>query len=946
MKGKLSTKALVVIILTIVLLGIAITGSILLLNDSGIAKTMEEQNVSEISSVSNTDGEQIKTKQAQETKKQEGEVQKENKQESKSKAKETTKPKDITHVATKNITEPEETTLEQERIISQTTTLSWDNIKLNEELVAKDLFINYQNLNYKVEYYLDGEKDTSLTDKIGGNKKGQIIDTYADKNKIGYKLDKVENLPLTISEKESENIIKVYYTKRTDLTYKVYYKEEGTDKEIEAAKVVDKQTFGTTVTEEAIDIEGYNKVKPTSKKIIITTGTNEATFYYTKRTDLSYKVYYKEEGTEKEIVAAKVVDKQTFGATVTEEAIDIEGYNKVEPTSKEITIEVSGNEINFYYTAIKYKFTVKYYYNGEEDKEAKVEGSETAGTVITIPDKPKEGFTKYAEPVNTEIKASQTENVFHVYYGKPDVEITKTASTKVNYGEDIHYKITITNKGYIGTTVIVTDELDKTTYKQNSSTEPIDVNGNTLSWEIDIPAATKNENAVKTIEFDVSAPKASVGAIYKNIAKFTTTENAKDSSNEVSTKVKEFNVTYDEYKEGKEGTALNIIFIIDNSSSMNQPIRGKSYSNNEANAVAPSDRKKTRLESAKSAIQSFITAQSDNTMTVIKYNTESSGNSKLIRLIGNGYKTTRKIESGIFYSKVYYEAKIGESKVILEYDAIGNCGYKGALNGKKYILGTDGLCYEYEEIQKLQGTQVVGTTIAGKTGVTTNTGLSTAVSDMTIGDLRTSFGTYVSPALDKAKKYIVKDKTNVVIVLSDGAFNDNNYSSKANSLIASGADYIYSVAFGSDANITKLATITNVYEKDINGNDTKIKKVYTADNSGSLLNQFNAIAESASGKTQNLNTNDGKVTFQPASNTIKVTESCPIIGYITGSKTKIFKCTDKKDLNSYGIAIAEDGKTLTWDTNIFISNYPEMAESIKKGNGQITIKYYIPNSNN
>ena len=881
--------------------------------------------------------------------------------------------------------------------------------------MAKDLFINYQNLNYKVEYYLDGEKDTTLTDKICGNKKGQIIDTYADKNKIGYKLDKVENLPLTISEKESENIIKVYYTKRTDLTYKVYYKEEGTDKEIAAAKVVDKQTFGATVTEEAIDIEGYNKVKPTSKKIIITTGTNEATFYYTKRTDLSYKVYYKEEGTEKEIATAKVVDKQTFGATVTEEAIDIEGYNKVkptskkiiittgtneatfyytkrtdlsykvyykeegtekeiatakvvdkqifgatvteeaidiegynkvEPTSKEITIEVSGNEINFYYTAIKYKFTVKYYYNGEEDKEAKVEGSETAGTVITIPDKPKEGFTKYAEPADTGIKASQTENVFHVYYGKPDVEITKTASTKVNYGEDIHYKITITNKGYIGTTVIVTDELDKTTYKQNSSTEPIDVNGNTLSWEIDIPAATKNENAVKTIEFDVSVPKASVGAIYKNIAKFTTTENEKDSSNEVSAKVKEFNVTYDEYKEGKEGSALNIIFIIDNSSSMNQPIRGKSYSNNEANAVAPSDRKKTRLESAKSAIQSFVTAQSDNTMTVIKYNTESSENSKLIRLIGNGYKTSRKIESGIFFSKVYYEARIGESKVTLEYDVIGNCGYKGTLDGKKYILGTDGLCYEYEEIQKLQGTQVVGTTIAGKTGVTTNTGLSTAVSDMTIGDLRTSFGTYVSPALDKAKNYIVKDKTNVVIVLSDGAFNDNNYSSKANSLIASGADYIYSVAFGSDANIEKLSAITNVYEKDINGNDTKIKKVYTADNSGSLLNQFNAIAESASGNTQNLNTNDGKVTFQPASNTIKVTESCPIIGYITGSKTEIFKCTDKKDLNSYGIAIAEDGKTLTWDTNIFISNYPEMAESIKKGNGQITIKYYIPNSNN
>jgi hypothetical protein len=46
-----------------------------------------------------------------------------------------------------------------------------------------------------------------------------------------------------------------------------------------------------------------------------------------------------------------VVENQTFGSQVTEEAIDIEGYNKVEPTTVTITLAVSGNVINFYYTA-------------------------------------------------------------------------------------------------------------------------------------------------------------------------------------------------------------------------------------------------------------------------------------------------------------------------------------------------------------------------------------------------------------------------------------------------------------------------------------------------------------------------------------------------------------------------------------------------------------------
>ena len=54
-----------------------------------------------------------------------------------------------------------------------------------------------------------------------------------------------------------------------------------------------------------------------------------------------------------------------FGSEVTEQAIDVPGYDKVAPTSATITIKETGNVINFYYTRqIKYSYTIKYYYDG------------------------------------------------------------------------------------------------------------------------------------------------------------------------------------------------------------------------------------------------------------------------------------------------------------------------------------------------------------------------------------------------------------------------------------------------------------------------------------------------------------------------------------------------------------------------------------------------------
>ena len=92
------------------------------------------------------------------------------------------------------------------------------------------------------------------------------------------------------------------------------------------------------MTEEAIDINGYDKVLPVSQKLTIGTGENEITFYYTKRADLSYTVNYLELDTNIALTEPKNVDNQMFGTVVEESAVNIDGYDKVNPTSAKLTV--------------------------------------------------------------------------------------------------------------------------------------------------------------------------------------------------------------------------------------------------------------------------------------------------------------------------------------------------------------------------------------------------------------------------------------------------------------------------------------------------------------------------------------------------------------------------------------------------------------------------------
>ena len=93
---------------------------------------------------------------------------------------------------------------------------------VNDGTVIKVYYVK-ENFGYTIEYYYDNNKDDSKTES-GSALYQSVIDSYPDKNITGYKLDKTENLPLTITENASNNVIKVFYIKDNfGYTVEYYY---------------------------------------------------------------------------------------------------------------------------------------------------------------------------------------------------------------------------------------------------------------------------------------------------------------------------------------------------------------------------------------------------------------------------------------------------------------------------------------------------------------------------------------------------------------------------------------------------------------------------------------------------------------------------------------------------------------------------------------------------
>ena len=237
-----------------------------------------------------------------------------------------------------------------------------------------------KDLSYTVEYYKDGEKVD--TDTQTETKTVQVLepDTLTvNKSKInttdkyyGYKLEKTEPAPIPESI-EDKGVIKVYYVKDDGQTqqtkYTVHYTIEGVEQEndkveVEGSAWINDEPAMIAIAEGGIPTPSnkYNGYKPDpANPEYPAAGTpvesgSEYTVNYVKRTDLSYTVHYYLKDTTTKLADDKVVIDQTFGAAVTEKALDIAGYNVFGESEKTITIGVGANEIIFYYTRVVYPY--------------------------------------------------------------------------------------------------------------------------------------------------------------------------------------------------------------------------------------------------------------------------------------------------------------------------------------------------------------------------------------------------------------------------------------------------------------------------------------------------------------------------------------------------------------------------------------------------------------
>lgn len=168
-------------------------------------------------------------------------------------------------------------------------------------------------------------------------------------------------------EKSKTKEVTLYYKKGT-FPYTVKYLEAGTDKVLSPEKSSAGE-YGSTVTESAIDIDGYELAEPTQKKQSIQLGTegNVITFYY-KKSPASYTVNYYWNDTTEKVADSKTVHTKNVNDEVTEAPVTVNGCTPVSTGRQTITLVKGENEINFYYyknvelTANSKEAT----YNGEE----------------------------------------------------------------------------------------------------------------------------------------------------------------------------------------------------------------------------------------------------------------------------------------------------------------------------------------------------------------------------------------------------------------------------------------------------------------------------------------------------------------------------------------------------------------------------------------------------
>ena len=356
-------------------------------------------------------------------------------------------------------------------------------ISSSEENVIR-VYYERNSYDYEVHYFFNGNEDESLIERKSA-KYNDVINTYTDKVKTGYKLEKTENLPLIIGVEN--NIINVYYvtdnTQTKELSYTVEYYKDG--KKVDADTQVVKETKqvleSDTLTVKKGEINVTNKYvgykfEKTNPETIPNSIEDKGVIkvYYvfdeSQTKELSYTVeYYKngkkvESDTQVEVATVHVLEPNTL--QVNQDKINTEnkyvGY-KLEKTNPEtIPSEINnGGIIKVYYIlddgqTKTLTYTVNYYKDGnlvKDDTETIYETKQVLESdTLTVKSKEINIKDKYVGykfvKTNPELIPEVIENkgVIDVYYEKD----TFTYEVRYYFNRELDESLTEKNVALYG----------------------------------------------------------------------------------------------------------------------------------------------------------------------------------------------------------------------------------------------------------------------------------------------------------------------------------------------------------------------------------------------------------------------------------------------------------------------------------------------------------------
>ena len=332
---------------------------------------------------------------------------------------------------------------------------------INDKGVIR-VYYERNSYDYEVHYFFNGNEDESLIERKSA-KYNDVINTYTDKVKTGYKFEKTENLPLTVTEDKTKNVINVYYVtdenQTKELSYTVEYYKDGNKvaNDTQVVKQTKQVLESDTLTVEKGEINvtnkyvGYKfeKTNPETIPNFIEDKGVIKVYYVTDENqtkELSYTVEYYKDG-EKVTNDTQVVKetKQVLESdTLTVKKVEINVTNKYvgykfEKTNPE-TIPNSINDkgvIKVYYVKDMFEYTINYYYNGKIDNSKTERSNAKYETVInTYPDKKEVGYKlEKTENLPLTVTEDKTKNVIKVYYVTDNTQ-TKNLSYTVEYYKD------------------------------------------------------------------------------------------------------------------------------------------------------------------------------------------------------------------------------------------------------------------------------------------------------------------------------------------------------------------------------------------------------------------------------------------------------------------------------------------------------------------------------